>query len=163
MAEKNVPTKQPAMWPGTSFGDFRKQMDDLVENFFGRPFGVRAGGDITFPNGNGMISPAIDVSENDKTITLTAELPGMEEKDVDLSVRDGVMTLKGEKRYEHKEEKEDTHVMERRYGSFQRMMTLPDSVDQGRIQAKFDKGVLTVTMPKTAEAKSKARKIDIGK
>jgi HSP20 family protein len=163
MAEKNVPAKQPAMWPGASFGDFRKQMDDLVENFFGRPFGVHTGTDIAFPNGNGMISPAIDVSENDKTITLTAELPGMEEKDVDLTVRNGVMTLKGEKKYEHKEEKEDTHVMERRYGSFQRIMTLPDSVDQNRIEAKFDKGVLKVTMPKTAEAKSKARKIAIGK
>jgi HSP20 family protein len=163
MAEKNVPTKQPAMWPGSSFGDFRKQMDDLVENFFGRPFGIRADGDITFPNGNGMITPAIDVSENEKEITLTAELPGLEEKDVDLTIRDGVLTLKGEKKYEHKEEKEDTHVMERRYGSFQRMMPLPDSVDEAKIEAKFDKGVLTVTMPKTVEAKAKARKIAIGK
>lgn len=163
MAEKHVPTKQPAMWPGANFGDFRKQMDDLVDNFFGRPFGIRTGGDIAFPNGNGMITPAVDVSENDKAITLTAELPGMEDKDVDLTVRDGVMTLKGEKKYEHKEEKEDTHVMERRYGAFQRIMTLPDSVDEARIEAKFDKGVLTVTMPKTTEAKAKAHKIAIGK
>lgn len=163
MAEKNIPSKQPAMWPGTSFGDFRKQMDNLVENFFGRPFGFHNGGDLGFPNGNGMISPAIDVSENDNMIMLTAELPGMEEKDVDLSVRNGVMTLKGEKKYEHDEKKEDMHVVERRYGSFQRMMTLPDSVDESKIDAKFDKGVLTVSMPKKGEAKKSARKIAIGK
>jgi HSP20 family protein len=151
------------MWPGTSFTDFRKQMDDLVENFFGRPFGLRTDSDLAFPGGNGLISPAIDVTENDDSVTLTAELPGMDEKDVDLSIRNGVMTLKGEKKYEYKEKKEDTHVMERRYGSFQRVMTLPDSVDEGKIEAKFDKGVLTVTMPKKSEAKSAARKIAIGK
>jgi len=160
MAE-DKPAKQPVLWSGSPFGDFRKQMDDLVESFFGNSEGKGMTG---FPGftGNGALSPAIDISENDDHLTMTAELPGMSEDDVELVVRDGVLTLKGEKKFEQKQEKEDTHVMERRYGSFQRVMTLPDRVDEAKIKARFDKGVLTVTMPKKAEAKAAARKIAIG-
>lgn len=152
--------KQPELWSASPFGDFRKQMDDLVENFFG---GSRDdGGNFLSLSRGTSLSPAINVSENDNHMTLTAELPGLSEDDVELVVRDGVLTLKGEKKYEKKDDKEDVHVMERRYGSFQRMMTLPDRVDDSKISAKFDKGVLTVTMPKRAESKAASRKIDIG-
>jgi HSP20 family molecular chaperone IbpA len=105
----------------------------------------------------------IDVTENDEAITLTAELPGLAEEDVDLTVRDGVVTLKGEKKHERDEEKDNVHVTERSYGSFQRSMPVPDRVDASKISAKFDKGVLKVVMPKKPEAQSAARKIDIGK
>ena len=106
--------------------------------------------------------PNVDIKESDKAVTLTAELPGIDEKDVDLSVRDGMLTLKGEKKYEHEEEKEDIHMVERRYGSFQRSFRLPDTVNADKIDAKFDKGVLRVVMPKTAQAASPVKKIAIG-
>ncbi len=151
-----------APWTGHPFANFRKEMDDLIENFFGRPFGQwpKLEGGLEMPRG--VLSPAIDVSENDDAITLTAELPGLSEDDVDLDVKDGMLTLKGEKKMERDEKKEDTHITERRYGSFRRSMTVPDRVDLDKIKADFDKGVLTVTMPKKAEAKAAERKIAIG-
>lgn len=151
----------PSMWSGGVFDDFRKEMDDLISGFFG--------GQRTWPTVShaklpaGIVNPAIDITENDDAITLTAELPGLAEEDVDLTVRDGVMTLKGEKKHEHDEEKDNIHVTERSYGSFQRSMPVPDRVDAGKISAKFDKGVLKVVMPKKAEAVSAARKIAIEK
>jgi HSP20 family protein len=114
------------------------------------------------PDVRGDLMPEIDVKENGKQMVLTAELPGMEEKDIDLSVRDGVLTLKGEKKMEKSEEKDDYRVMERRYGSFQRSFSLPESVKEDGIKANFDKGVLTITMPKKAEAKKSEKKIKIG-
>ena len=160
MADK-AKSNLPSMWSPGMFDDFRKEMDDLVSGFFGgdrRPPAMR---DMLARMPAGMVNPAIDVTENDDTITMTAELPGLLEEDVDLSVRDGVLTLKGEKKHERDEEKDNVHVTERSYGSFQRAMPVPDRVDADKISAKFDKGVLVVTMPKKAEAVAAARKISI--
>ena len=150
----------PSLWSSDPFADFRKQMDHLFEDFLGRPGALTpAGADVGALQR--MVSPAIEVSENDKAITLTAELPGMAEDDVEVHVRDGVLTLKGEKKVEKTEEDENRYFSERRYGSFQRSMSLPERIDEAKIAAKFDKGVLHVTMPKRADAKPSARKIDI--
>lgn len=142
------------------FDDFYKEMDNLLGSFFGtRTPAPRAWTSLPA----GIVTPAIDVSENDKEITLTAELPGLSEEDVELVVQDGRMTLKGEKRHEEDREEEDYHVSERSYGSFQRSMPIPDRVDVDKVKASFDKGVLKVKMPKKPEAETKGRKIDIGK
>jgi HSP20 family molecular chaperone IbpA len=106
--------------------------------------------------------PATDIVETEDQLVLTAELPGLEKKDVEITVDEGVLTLRGEK-FEEKKEDEDKkfHLFERTYGSFQRSFTLPRGVDAGKITAEFDKGVLKVFLPKTAEAKVKGRKVEI--
>ena len=111
----------------------------------------------------GMIAPSIDVHENEKELVIAAELPGMEEKDVQLSFRDGVLTIKGEKKSERDETKDDVHISERSYGSFQRSFRVPDTVEVDKATADFEKGVLKVTLPKVAEAVSREKKIPIGK
>jgi HSP20 family protein len=104
--------------------------------------------------------PSVDVTEDDKAITVTAELPGLTEKDVEVTLQDGMLTLKGEKR----EEKTDAeaHVTERHYGRFQRSFRLPDGVDEAAITANVDKGVLKVVAPKNPKAAPKGRSIPIG-
>lgn len=105
--------------------------------------------------------PAADVVETEELVTLSLELPGLEKKDIDISVEDGVLTIRGEKLEEKKEEAKRYHLVERTFGTFQRAFTLPRSVDPAKISAEFEKGVLTVKLPKTAEAKAKGRKVEI--
>lgn len=163
MAENREPTVPSTTWPRSSvFDDFRKEMDGLINGFFGGR-GVPSVEATWSKLPAGVVNPAIDVVENDDAITLTAELPGMEENDVDLTVREGSIILKGQKKHEHDEENDNMHVSERAYGSFQRVMPVPDRVDAAKIKAKFDKGVLTVTLPKKPESVASARKISIEK
>lgn len=145
------------------FNHLREEMDRFASEMFGgnwltrRPFSDMS--DLV--PGVGLAVPSVDVHENDTSITITAELPGMDEKDVDLTVKNGVLTLKGEKRYETTDEKDEARVIERRYGSFQRSFTLPDSADDEKAEAKFEKGVLTITMPKRPGTEMPERKIGI--
>jgi HSP20 family protein len=146
---------------------FRAEMDRLFDRFAGGyGFGMpsfrqlfdpapawRPESSFSFP------TPAVEIGEDDKTYKITAELPGLEQKDVELVVRDGVLTLKGEKRYE-KEEK-DRHMSERAYGSFQRSFTLPDTIDRDKIAADLSKGVLTITLPKAPQAQKAEKKVEI--
>jgi HSP20 family protein len=103
----------------------------------------------------------MDVKETDKEIVIEAELPGMEEKDVSLTLQEGVLTVQGEKKIEYDEDKENDHMMERRYGSFQRSLRLPDTVDEDKVEARFENGVLRITLPKRPEAGGAQRKIEI--
>jgi len=103
--------------------------------------------------------PSMDVSETDKEIEITTELPGLEEKDIQLNVSDNVLTVRGEKKNEREETKKDYHLVERSYGSFTRSVQLPDGVNADGIKAVMSKGVLKVTVPKPAPAQTK--KIDI--
>ena len=103
--------------------------------------------------------PSMDLSETDKEIEITAELPGLEEKDIQLNVADNVLTIRGEKKNEREETKKDYHMVERSYGSFTRSVQLPDGVNPDNIKAVIAKGVLKVTVPKPAPSQSK--KIDI--
>lgn len=112
---------------------------------------------------SGTFRPVVDVSETVKSYEIRAELPGLEEKEVELTLSDGTLTLKGEKKFEHEEKKADVHVSERSYGSFRRSFTLPQEADAEKIAAAFDKGVLTVTVPKTKAAQKQAKKIAIKK
>jgi HSP20 family protein len=105
--------------------------------------------------------PAVDVSETDKGYEIKAELPGMEEKNIEVKLADGVLTIKGEKQEEKETKEKDYYVQERSFGSFQRTFQVPDNVDTNKIEANFKNGVLTVNLPKTAEAQKPAKKIEV--
>jgi len=107
--------------------------------------------------------PAMEIVEKDDALILTAELPGVKSKDVEITVEDGVLNIRGEKKDEYKEGEPESKyfVWERRYGSFQRAFTLPPFVDFEKVSAKFENGVLTLTLPKGEKAKVQGRKIPI--
>jgi HSP20 family protein len=109
----------------------------------------------------GVNVPAVDVSEDDKAYKITAELPGLAEKDVELSVSGDVLVIKGEKERNKEEKDKNYYMSERSYGSFQRSFRLPDGVDQDKIVANFAQGVLTITLPKIADAQKQQKKIEI--
>ncbi len=109
----------------------------------------------------GLTAPSFDVSENDKTIEFTGDLPGVEEKDLDISVQNNVLTIKGEKKEEREDKSKEYHVSERHYGSFQRSFTLPDGIDPEHTVASLKKGVLKVTIPKIESAQTQRKKIEI--
>src|SRR6516225_1473632 len=144
------------------FAEMRAEMDHLFDRFLGGSFFGRPA-----PSGRAepaaALAPNVDIRENDKEIILEAELPGIDEKDVELVVRDGVLSLKGEKKLERDEKKDNYHLVERSYGSFERSFQLPDSTDEAQIKAEFNKGVLRVIVPKRAEAVKVEKKIPIGK
>ncbi|MBL26796.1 MAG: molecular chaperone Hsp20 [Rhodospirillaceae bacterium] len=169
MAEKDVSRAEPRAsnlpshafdWP-TPFGSLQREMNRLFDDFLGGWPAPSRGEGRTAGQAGGMLMPQIDVSEADGGYKLTAELPGIPEKDIDVSVADGVVTIKGEKKEEKEEKKKDYHVSERRYGSFQRSFRLPPDVDEGKIAASFKNGVLTLDMPKSAEAKASRKKIEV--
>lgn len=104
-------------------------------------------------------APAVDISEDDGMLVVTAELPGMTREDVEIELHDNLLTISGEKKQEEEKKEGDMHVVERSWGSFQRSFTLPRPVDENEVKAEFRNGVLTVRLPKTATARG--RKIDI--
>jgi HSP20 family protein len=106
-------------------------------------------------------APRMDVTEKNGIIEITAELPGLEEKDVEITLVDDVLTLKGEKKTEREEKSENRYLVERSYGAFSRSIELPEGVKPEDIKASMSKGVLTVTLPKPAQAVPEGRKIEI--
>lgn len=159
-SKSSVPAPAPrrALDP---FAAFHSEMDRVIDSFFGgrSAFALPSFAAPDLRIGGVSLMPSVDVTEDDKAITVTAELPGLTEKDVEVTLHNGMLTLKGEKR----EEKTDAeaHVTERRYGRFQRSFQLPDGVDEAAITANVDKGVLQVTVPKNPKAAPKARSIPI--
>ena len=111
------------------------------------------------------LSPKIDIAENKDAIEVTAELPGVDENDLDVTLVNGMLTVRGEKRTERDEQDKDKnwHVVERSYGSFSRAIPLPFDPDPAKVEAKFDKGVLRIKLPKSAEVAKKQQKIEIKK
>ena len=105
--------------------------------------------------------PAVDLVEREKEYAITAELPGLDDKNVEIKLSNGTLTISGEKKDEREEKEKDYYFSERRYGSFKRAFRVPDGVDADKIEAAFDKGVLTIRLPKTAEAQKAEKKIDI--
>jgi HSP20 family protein len=146
------------------FGSLQREVDRLFEDF--------ARG-IAPANGGSMLMPSIDVTETDKVIEVTVDLPGLERKDVEISLENDVLTIRGEKKIETKpDEKADKggkdaqdakdktyHVAERTYGVFYRVIQLPPGIDQSKVQATMSKGVLKVTIPKPV--RSSAAKIEV--
>lgn len=139
------------------FFHLQREMNRLFDDF-SRGFDVaplRTGGRF------GIFMPSVDVKEDDKEITVKAELPGMDEKDIEVLLADNVLTLKGEKKKETEEREKDYYHMERSYGSFKRVIPLPTGIDAKKVNADFKNGVLTVSLPKTEEAAVKGKKIPV--
>jgi HSP20 family protein len=135
------------------FHGFRAEMDRLVDSFFGRGGAPFAAFDAP--------APSVEIEDRPEALTLTAELPGMAAGDVELTVRNGALTLSGEKKRESETRKGDLVVSERRYGAFRRSFALPDDVDADRAEARFEGGVLTVTLPRKPQAAAAPRRIAI--
>jgi HSP20 family protein len=137
---------------------FHRSFDRLFENFF-HDYGLTS----PWPESEQMLpfEPRLDVSETGKEYQIKVELPGMEEKDVELSLTDRVLTIKGEKKEEKEEKEKNYHFVERRFGSFSRSFEIPAVVDLEKVTASYQKGVLTVSLPKTPEAHHEPKKITI--
>jgi HSP20 family protein len=156
-----------ALRPWRPFDSLRREIDQLFDEFDGGvwrwPF-RRSFFDIEpFRRSEAVFgaAPAVDVAETDKAYEIAAELPGMSDKNVEVKLADGVLTIKGEKQEEKEEKKKDYYLHERSFGSFQRAFQVPDGVDADKIEASFKNGVLTVTLPKSAQAQKTAKKIDV--
>ena len=111
-------------------------------------------------SGDQMILPAMDVAESEDSLTIHAELPGLKKDEVKITIENGVLTLSGEKRLVKEEKKNDFHLVERRYGTFRRQITLPSQMDPDKAKASFEDGVLKVEIPKLEIAKPKQLEID---
>lgn len=106
-------------------------------------------------------TPAVDIVEKDNVFEIVAELPGLDEKNIDVKLANGVLTIKGEKHEDKEEQKKDYYLHERHFGSFERTFRVPEGVDTAKIDASFKKGVLTISLPKSPEAKQSAKKIEV--
>ncbi len=149
---------------GESLGSLFREVEKAFDDFARRgPFSGLGGGELA--PFTGAAAPKIDVSESKDAIDVTAELPGVDEKDIDVSLSDGVLTIRGEKKTSRDETDKDKnwHVVERSYGSFTRSIALPFDPDMDKVEAKFENGVLNIKLPKPPEAAKKQQKIEIKK
>lgn len=140
----------PSLYADSPLWGLHREMDRLFEGVFERF-------NTLLPDvaGGTMLKPSVDIKESGKAYKVTVEVPGVDEKDVKLELCDGVLTISGEKKHEKEDGDENWHRLERSYGSFQRVLTLPDDVDQEAIEAKFKNGVLTITVPRKQIEKPK--------
>jgi len=160
-AEITKPAERTIARPRDLFSSMRDEMDQIfgrLERDWPQWPGLFGRSDV----GRGMV-PELDVRENDKTITIEAELPGVDEKDVSVKLANGILIIKGEKKQEREEKEENYYLAERSFGSFERSLRLPDTIDDGKVEARFDKGVLKVIAPKRPEAVKAEKKIEIKK
>jgi len=132
-------------------------LQDRMSRLF-QDYAPRGEQDLT----TGNFVPPVDIYEDEQGITVKAELPGLDPKDVDVQVENNTLTIKGERKFEKEEKEENFHRIERRYGSFVRSFTLPSTVDTDSVKADYENGVLKVHMAKRAEAKPKQIKVNVG-
>jgi len=145
------------------FGGLRREIDRLFEDF--------DQGFLTFPHRQSLYdleprwlretAPAVDITEKDNAYEIAAELPGMDQNNIEVNLKNGVLTIRGEKKQEKEEKNKNYYLSERRYGSFERSFQVPEGVDAKKIEASFNKGVLTVTLPKSAEAQKSVQTITV--
>ena len=147
-----LPKRQEPGHPGTSL---QREMNRLFDDFFGRDFFVEPF------RGLGEWRPAVDVAETDTSIIVKADLPGLDVKNLDVSLRGDILTIKGEKKEEKEEKTKSFHRVERHYGSFERSVRLPTAVKADQVQASFKDGVLHIELPKTEESKQKSIRIKV--
>lgn len=147
------------------FENLRREIDRLFDDF--RPFDWRLPSKVLgfelprISSPEWQVTPAIDLVEKDDVYEITAELPGLDEKNVEIKLSNHTLTIKGEKSEEKEDKRKDYYLAERRYGSFQRSFQLPEGVDADKIEAHFANGVLSVKLPKTAEAKKAEKTIAV--
>jgi len=159
---KPVSTPTQGWYP---FGSLRRQIDrlfdDLDTGFWNSPFRRSAFDVVPFARHETWAGVPIDVAEKDGEYEITCELPGMDEKDIEVKFSNGTLMIRGTKKETKEETKKDYFVSERRYGSFERAFVVPEGVDFDKIGATFNKGVLTVLLPKTVAAQKQEKKIAI--
>ena len=148
----------PDLW-GRSTGDMFSSLQQEIDRVFS-DFGRGLPAMAEFGKSSAM---KVNVAETDNALEVTAEIPGVDAKDIDVELKDGILTIKGEKKdeREEKDEKKNYHLVERSYGMFQRAFTVGNDIDADKIGASFDKGVLKVTLPKLPAAKAKVQKIEV--
>ena len=139
------------------FQSLHREMNRLFDDVF-RTVSTQESGQ----GGGVALSPNMDVSETENEVRICAELPGVKEEDVDVTLNDDVLTIRGEKKFERNDDKENYHFMERSYGSFQRSLRLPYPVNPDEVRADFDNGVLTVSIPKSQQ-QQRSRRIQVQK
>lgn len=138
------------------FNWLRREVDQLFDNLWGTPTLESRLGD--FP-----MRVNADIYETDNNLTITADLPGLEEKDIKVEINNNILTISGEKKIDHEEKGKNFHRVERSSGFFCRSVQLTISIDENNIEAKFKNGVLTITLPKSLEARSKIKQIEVKK
>lgn len=139
------------------FFTLQREMNQMFDDLF-------HGFDLTSSGGGrsyGAFSPSVDVREDEKEVTVKAELPGMNEKDIEVSLTENGLTIQGEKKAEKEEKGKDYWHRETSYGAFHRVIPLPQGLNTDKVDARFKNGVLTVTLPRKEEAKAKGKKIDV--
>jgi HSP20 family protein len=141
---------------GDPFSYLRNQINRVFDDFWGDSW-LEPRREM----GGAGFWPQVDVTETDKEIKVCAEIPGAESKDIDVSVEEGMLTIKGEKKYEREENEKGQYRMERNYGAFERTIALPAEVDEAKAKAEFKKGVLRLTLPKRPGAPSRRKKIPV--
>jgi HSP20 family protein len=145
------------------FGSLRREIDRLFDDFdhgfLGFPF--RRSLNEWEPRWLGEMAPAVEIAEKDKAYEITAELPGLDQNNIELKFSNGTLTIKGEKKQETEEKKKNYYTSERRYGAFERSFQVPQDVDETKIEASFSNGLLTVTLPKRADAQKLAKTIAV--
>ncbi len=135
------------------FASFQRELSRVFEDAFG--------GRSLVPASVASSALRLDVKEDEKAFHVTADLPGLSEKEVEVTFHDGVLTIRGEKKVERDEKKDTWHIIERSSGSFARQLGLPANIEEDKIEAKFEKGVLTVILPKQPDEKTAAKKIEV--
>jgi len=138
------------------FFALQHRMNRIFDDFLGEPLGLFGANAA-----DNLFTPAMNISETEKEIIITADMPGVEEKDLDISVSKGELTIKGEKKKETEEKNKNYYRMERSYGSFSRTVALPEGIDESKINAELKKGVLKLTIPRLAEAVPQRKKIEV--
>ena len=165
--EQKTPKRTTALQAWRPFESLRSEVDRLFEDFDrdfwrspfrGSVFDIEPVWQRELTWGAPL---AVDIVEKDKAYEITAELPGMDEKNIEIKLANGSLTIKGEKQEEKEEKKKDYHLRERHFGSFERCFAVPDGVDVDKIEASFKKGVLTVTLPKKPEVIKPEKKIEV--
>ena len=161
-----APAMASAMQMWRPFENLRREVDRMFEDFAVNPFRWplrRPAFDIEpfWQPESWVAAPPINLVERDNAFELTADLPGLDEKNIELKLANGILTISGQKEEDKEEKREDFHMRERRFGSFQRSLRVPDAVDADKIEAHFKKGVLTVRLPKTPEAQKAVKKIEV--
>ena len=159
MADTQVDVKKsstPAPQPNDPWRSFRNELDRVFEQF-----GQTLSPWSLFRGAESVKLPSVDITEDDKAFTVTAELPGLAAEDVDVSLEGRTLVIKGEKQQETKTEEKNYHLTERTYGAFERSFYLPDGVNADAISASVAKGVLAVTLPKVPSPADTAKKIEV--
>ncbi|WP_127903858.1 Hsp20/alpha crystallin family protein [Solirhodobacter olei] len=152
--------REPERW--APFDMLRREVDRLFDDFLPSRRRTAPYSPMSWPTAaEWPLSPVVDVVEENGGFRITAELPGIDPKDIEVKVSDGLLTIRGEKTQEEKEEDADYYMCERRYGSFQRSFGLPDSVDADKTEASYANGVLTLTLPKSSKAKASQKTIEV--